>query len=144
MMLLCLVVAKLEQAYRNDDPDDVGFDVYWIIFPFLLFFGLICLCCACLIYGASPGSAADFEENAPEEGDEENPASPDESPIAMPPPPSVDDEKKASVPAPTTTSPETAKSEDEVTPANVSEEKTETPSSKKVPATQTSSMEDLD
>ena len=144
MMLLCLVVAKLEQAYRNDDPDDVGFDVYWIIFPFLLFFGLICLCCACLIYGASPGSASDFEENGPEEGDEENPASPDESPIAMPPPPSVDDEKKASVPAPTTTSPETAKSEDEVTPANVSEEKTETPSSKKVPATQTSSMEDLD
>ena len=73
LILICLVVAKLEKSYQNDDPDNVGFNTFWIIFPFFLFFGCICCTCACLVYGAGPE-----EKNEPDEGDgeadEENPA----------------------------------------------------------------------
>jgi hypothetical protein len=41
LILLCLVVAKIEQSYFSDDPNDVGFSMFWILFPFFLFFGII-------------------------------------------------------------------------------------------------------
>jgi hypothetical protein len=54
IILLCLVVAKIDKNFDNVDPDDVGFNVFWILFPFFLFFGLTLCCCAILIFGAAP------------------------------------------------------------------------------------------
>jgi curved DNA-binding protein CbpA len=65
LMLLCLVVAKIQKNWENDNPNDTGFNVFWILFPFFLFFALICCLCVLLIYGAVPGS--DLQEVA--EGD---------------------------------------------------------------------------
>jgi hypothetical protein len=62
LTLLCLIVAKIEKNYDNVDPNDTGFNVFWILFPFFLFFGLVCCCCAILIYGAAPGSATDLQD----------------------------------------------------------------------------------
>ena len=52
--MLCLVVAKIEKNYDNDDPNDVGFDVLWLLSPLFFVFGIVGFCCACLIYGAAP------------------------------------------------------------------------------------------
>ena len=56
IILLCLVVAKIDKNFDNVDryPGDVGFNVFWILFPFFLFFGLTLCCCALLIFGAAP------------------------------------------------------------------------------------------
>ena len=72
LILLCLVVAKIEKNYDNVDPDDVGFNVFWILFPLFLFFGLSLCCCAMVICGARP---IPTEGEAEEEGelDLENP-----------------------------------------------------------------------
>mmetsp|Transcript_15226 Transcript_15226/g.24675 ORF Transcript_15226/g.24675 Transcript_15226/m.24675 type:complete len:219 (-) Transcript_15226:52-708(-) len=81
LVLLCLVVAKIEKNYENDDPNDTGFNMFWILFPFFIIFGCICCCCALLIYGAAPGSAEDLNDIvAGDEGkgyDAENPAPPE-------------------------------------------------------------------
>mmetsp|Transcript_8032 Transcript_8032/g.16592 ORF Transcript_8032/g.16592 Transcript_8032/m.16592 type:complete len:696 (+) Transcript_8032:241-2328(+) len=79
IIMLCLVVAKLDKAYGSSDPDDVGFNVFWILFPFFLFFGLTCCCCACLIFGAAPETEEDDESESKagepsEEDDPENPS----------------------------------------------------------------------
>ena len=93
LLLLCLVVAKLDKAYENDDPDDVGFNTFWILFPLLLIFGLGCCICSCLIYGANgelsdmmdqEGGEEDGQEHNNHGGDEEAPASPI-IPLAPPP-----------------------------------------------------------
>jgi hypothetical protein len=98
LLLICLIVAKLEKSYQNDDPDDVGFNTFWIMFPFFLLFGLICCTCACLVYGAGPGDMSDLvSEQGDGEVDEENPAPKTEDvPIAMPPPPPVTEDASAS------------------------------------------------
>jgi hypothetical protein len=77
IMLLCLVVAKVEKNFDKDDPENVGFNTFWIIFPFLLFFGCVFCCCSCAIYGASPGDAADLHE-VPDDDLENPPATADE------------------------------------------------------------------
>ena len=87
LLIIVLIVAKLEKNYGNENPNDVGFNTFWILFPFLLFFGLICCICTCLIYGASP--IPDTEEDGQgmdpqEETDEENP-----TPPPPPPPPAT-------------------------------------------------------
>ena len=63
LMVLIMVVAKIDQGYweNDDDSSDHGFNAFWILFPFFLFFGLVLCCCACLIYSAEPGTASDFQ-----------------------------------------------------------------------------------
>lgn len=77
IILLCLVVAKIEKNDDNADPFDVGFNVFWILFPFFLFFGCTLCCCAILIFGAAPeppegeiDEAEDDPENPPMNNDE--------------------------------------------------------------------------
>jgi len=66
IIVLCMIVVKIEKNYNEvNQPDDTGFNIFWILFPFLLFFGLICCCCTLLIYGAS-------QENPEGESDETN------------------------------------------------------------------------
>ena len=93
IMLLCLVVAKVDKNYDNDDPSDVGFNTFWIIFPFLLFFGCLFCCCSCLIYGAAPGDASDLYGVQPQENDVENPSAAasneDTNGVIVPEPPSA-------------------------------------------------------
>jgi hypothetical protein len=71
IILLCLVVAKIDKNFDSADPNDVGFNVFWIIFPFFLFFGLTLCCCAILIFGAAPEQP--LRETDPVEYDPENP-----------------------------------------------------------------------
>jgi hypothetical protein len=59
IMMLCLIVGKLEQAYDVDDEDDKpdsenGYNAFWILFPVFVVAGLILLCCACCIYAKVP------------------------------------------------------------------------------------------
>lgn len=93
LILICLVVAKIEKNWENDNPNDTGFNVFWILFPFFLFFGLICCCCVLLIYGAAPGSdlQGDAEGNTNNEDghDIENPEP--NSTIVIPDSPAPDD-----------------------------------------------------
>jgi hypothetical protein len=90
LMVLIMVVAKIDQGYwENDDDDssDHGFNTFWILFPFFLFFGLILCCCACLIYRAEPGTASDFQGlgGVPEQQANETTAA-TESVVLTPPP----------------------------------------------------------
>lgn len=89
LILLCLVVAKIDQSYGSEVPNDIGFSSFWILFPFFLFFGLICCCCTLLIYGAAPGSADDLHDAVPDEANENDPensnASGSTSPIVVVP-----------------------------------------------------------
>lgn len=62
LILLSLVVAKIQQNWGDANPDDPGFNVFWILFPFFLFFGVACCCCAIMIYGASPGTESDLQD----------------------------------------------------------------------------------
>ena len=70
IILLCLVVAKIEKNYNKMNPNDTGFNVFWILFPFFLLFGLICCCCTLLIFGAQEHSG---EESDEKDYDPENP-----------------------------------------------------------------------
>lgn len=74
--LICMVVAKVEQNFDSVDAEDTGFNTFWIIFPFLLFFGCAFCCCSCTIYSAKPGDAADLYGGVSTEdgNDVENPA----------------------------------------------------------------------
>lgn len=87
LMVIIMVVAKIEDTYwDNDDPSDPGFNTFWILFPFFLFFGLVLCCCACLIYGAEPGKASDLQES--ENAEEATGSQPiDEAAVVLPPPP---------------------------------------------------------
>ena len=71
IILLCLVVAKIEKNYDKMNPNDTGFNVFWILFPFFLLFGLICCCCTLLIFGAQEHSGEGSEDE--KEYDSENP-----------------------------------------------------------------------
>lgn len=97
LMIIIMVVAKIETGYwDNDTPNDPGFNTFWILFPFFLFFGLLLCCCACLIYGAEPGNASDLTENDGQAPGEENETQQNEPVIvAAVPPPKVEDEPKA-------------------------------------------------
>lgn len=117
LIFLCLIVAKIEKNYDDIDPDDVGFNVFWILSPLFFVFGCIGFCCACLIYGASPGSAADLDganhdgsENVSEHvhrfEDPENPTPSNPAPIIAEPP-------KEEVPLQNTKTITTEKSADE-------------------------------
>ena len=77
---MCLIVAKIEKSYMRDDPNDVGFDMFVILIPFFVIFGVLCCCCTLLIYGAAPGSASDLHDAAPDEPDPENPPVQSEGP----------------------------------------------------------------
>ena len=73
LVMLCLIVSKIEVNY-NDDPSDVGINVFWILSPLIIFFGLIWCCCACMIYGASRVDESDLyggpsEDNGRDEDD---------------------------------------------------------------------------
>jgi hypothetical protein len=88
ILILCLIVGKLEIAF-DDDADNVGYNTFWILFPFLLIFGVLCCCCACLIYGAGASGELDemveratHQQDAP---DEENPAPAMDAPPAEAP-----------------------------------------------------------
>lgn len=54
IVIVSLVVAKIQKNYDSVDPNDVGFNVFWILFPFFLIFGLTLCCCAILIFGSAP------------------------------------------------------------------------------------------
>ena len=108
LLILCLVVAKLDKSYESDDPDDVGFNTFWILFPLLLIFGLGCCLCACLIYGANSELSDMMDQDGAEEGkggenggtnggDEEAPVT-----ITLAPPP-VDESKASATQAPSST-----------------------------------------
>jgi hypothetical protein len=97
LILLCLIVSKIERNYDDIDPDDVGFNVFWILSPLFFVFGCIGCCCACLIYGASSGISADLNgadqdasENVAEHvysfQDPENPTPSNPTPIIVEPP----------------------------------------------------------
>ena len=92
LVLLCLTVAKLERCYENDDPDDAGFNTFWILSPLLLIFGCIFCTCACLIYGADGDLTAEMMDEDDKDGDadEENP-SPPVIPLVVPPPAAASD-----------------------------------------------------
>lgn len=95
--IIIMVVAKIDKNYDNDDPEDVGFNTFWILTPFFAFFGVILCCCACLIYGAAPGRASDLNGGTPPDnangnaagGDVETP-SPEPIVVVAPPAPSTD------------------------------------------------------
>lgn len=71
LILLILVVAKIQKSFDSADPNDIGFNVFWILFPFFLFFGMILCCCTMLICGAEPDKPGDEIDEA--EIDPENP-----------------------------------------------------------------------
>ena len=71
IMILCLVVSKIDKNFDSTDPYDVGFNVFWILFPFFLIFGISCCCCAMLIFGAAPDKLGEEIEQV--ELDPENP-----------------------------------------------------------------------
>ena len=128
LVMVCLLVAKLQQSYEavdtreteGDDADvDVGFNTLWLIFPLFLVVGFMISCCACLIYSApDPDELMQKEDEAGEEGGENNDADAVETgqapqstanadaPIvfAPPPPPTPAEE----VPAPPAATGETA------------------------------------
>mmetsp|Transcript_35376 Transcript_35376/g.85614 ORF Transcript_35376/g.85614 Transcript_35376/m.85614 type:complete len:703 (-) Transcript_35376:107-2215(-) len=79
LLILCLIVAKIEKNWNNLDPNDTGFNTFWILFPVFLSFGLVCCCCACLIYGAAPGDAADLDGGAGAGEDENSEVGTDEA-----------------------------------------------------------------
>ena len=54
IVIVALVVAKIQKNFDSVDPNDVGFNVFWILFPFFLIFGLTLCCCAVLLFGAAP------------------------------------------------------------------------------------------
>jgi hypothetical protein len=65
LILLCLVVAKLEQDYNAlvlDDDTDIdttdSFNAMWILFPVFLIFGCLLLLCTCCIFERSKPNAA--------------------------------------------------------------------------------------
>lgn len=112
LTMICLLIAKLEQATeaederdeKGDDADvDVGFNTLWLLFPLFLIAGFILFCCACLIYSApdpedlmkQQGEGADEEAGEgvavqDGEGDAETPIV-----IAPPPPPPAASEDEA-------------------------------------------------
>jgi DnaJ domain len=117
IVMLCLLVAKLQQAYeaideREENGDDadvnVGFNALWLIFPLFLVVGFMISCCACLIYNARDPEELmghNKEGETDDHGDEEannNTSNPQfETPMILtppppPPPPEMD------VPSPTT------------------------------------------
>ena len=61
LVTLCMIVAKLDKNYKNDDLDDVGFNTIWILFPYLLCFGFYCYFNLCWLRGT--GRKAPKEEN---------------------------------------------------------------------------------
>lgn len=99
LTMICLLVAKLEQATeaeeerdeKGDDADvDVGFNTLWLLFPLFLIAGFMISCCACLIYSApdpeelmrkQEGEGGDAAEAVEEGGDADNPI------VFAPPPP---------------------------------------------------------
>lgn len=113
--MVCLLVAKLEQAYEavetreeegDDVPVDIGFNTLWLIFPLFLVVGFMIFCCACLIYSMPDPEELINPNQEGVEGDEEANAAGDcqgetDTPIvfAPPPPPTVPDEAAVDAPA---------------------------------------------
>lgn len=149
LILLCLVVAKIEKSYESDDPNDVGFSMFWILFPFFLFFGIICCCCTLLIYGASPGSAADLNgttqaEEHHEHDPENPPVTPDSKTSTAPAiivPPPTEEEKKDNVVESKNSSNEVEAEKDKTDDVGVEVEATEEGETK---ANVEENMDDLD
>jgi hypothetical protein len=94
LTILCLVVAKIEKNYDNFDPQDTGFNTFWILFPFFMFFGLLCCCCALVIYGA----AADLEDGVESAGAGMDTEHTKQEEQTSPPIASIDEETGASLP----------------------------------------------
>ena len=69
LLVVILIVAKLEEVY--DGNDDFGFNTFWILFPLFLVLGLVCCCCAYLIYGAGTLDEDDLVPSAPPDGEQE-------------------------------------------------------------------------
>jgi len=81
LIMICLLVAKLEQAYdaeedreqNGDDADvDFGFNTLWLIFPLFLLAGCMVSCCACLIYNAPDPDELMEKHEGEHDGDEES------------------------------------------------------------------------
>eukprot|EP00536_Pseudo-nitzschia_multiseries_P006822 jgi/Psemu1/324498/estExt_fgenesh1_pg.C_1500011 len=79
IIMLWYVVAKIEDSHDNPDPDDTGFNVFWLLFPFFLIFGCSLCCCAMLVFGSEPDTfggeteeAGHDPENPPVNNDIEN------------------------------------------------------------------------
>ena len=61
-MIVCLIVAKLEQDYGNDDSQNPGFNAFFIILiPFS--FGLI-VCCVAIIFGCAQIAREEFRNSS--------------------------------------------------------------------------------
>jgi hypothetical protein len=144
LILLCLIVAKVDKAYESVDPNDSGFNVFWILAPFFIFFGVICCCCTLLIYGAAPGNAEEIYDDAvpgkSEEVDPENPPSNDPPEAAVIQEPQAETESQPTEEAITKT--EETKPLEAANPSS-DEEKEKQPTDQKVEE-QDSNMEDLD
>jgi hypothetical protein len=71
LIIALLVVFKLDDDYKNSDPNDTGYNAFWILFPVLLVAGLILCCCSCMIYGfGAPINDADEVESVDEEAND--------------------------------------------------------------------------
>ena len=115
LTMICLLIAKLEQATEaederdenGDDADvDVGFNTLWLLFPLFLIAGFILFCCACLIYSApdpeelmkKQGEGGDEEAGEVEVGQDGEGGA--ETPIVIappPPPPAVSEDEAPAV-----------------------------------------------
>ena len=115
LMVIIMVVAKIEDCYwDNDDPNDPGFNTFWILFPFFLFFGLVLCCCACLIYGAEPGKASDLQASDVGENETAQLNRPDVSTLVIQPPTEEEANKPAAtelLAPPSSSEPETKKAD---------------------------------
>lgn len=100
LMVIIMVVAKIDGSYwDSENPDDPSFNSFWILFPFFVFFGLALCCCACLIYGAEPGKASDFDQGPPTSDGHPIPEEDtNTAPTILTPPPPSKEEKMAETP----------------------------------------------
>lgn len=136
IVMLCLLIAKLQQAYEamdareeGDADVDVGFNTLWLIFPLFLVVGFMISCCACLIYNApdpdelmapKPGEDGQGDEEANNNNNINNSNPQGDTPIVFtPPPPEMD------VPSPTPS--RTEKTEDDAVATENESKKDTTP-----------------
>lgn len=107
ILMGCLIVGKLEQDYPRPADGSVGYSAYWIIFPILLFAGIILCCCTIMIFASADPDALHQDGGSGVSGDEsqreqeESHNSGGTPGIVVPPPPTLADiEADVEAPAP--------------------------------------------